>query len=156
MLYPRRVWLQVAAAFSVGAFRASSQEQQTDPWPSEALLEPSALAKLLQTESKKLKIICVAFPVLYRQRHIPDAKFAGPTSKLDGIAALKDAAAQLPKDSEVVLYCGCCPMIRCPNIRPAYSSLKNLGFTNVRVLNLATNFHTDWVEKGFPVEPPLA
>jgi hypothetical protein len=26
-----------------------------------------------------------------------------------------------------------------------------LGFTNLRVLDLPTNFHTDWVLKGYPV-----
>jgi hypothetical protein len=43
-------------------------------------------------------------------------------------------------------------MVKCPNIRPAYRTLKELGFTHVRVLSLATNLHTDWVSKDFPVE----
>jgi hypothetical protein len=43
-------------------------------------------------------------------------------------------------------------MEKCPNLRPAYQALKKLGFTQIRVLDLPTNFHTDWAEKGYPVE----
>ena len=156
MPYTRRAWLNLAVASSVGVFRSSGQTAPVDPWPSSALLEPSALAKLLQTKSNRPVVICVAFPVLYRQRHIPDSKFAGPTSKTEGLSALKEAVNAVPKAPEIVVYCGCCPMVKCPNIRPAYSCLKDLGYTNVRVLSLATNFHTDWVEKGFPAEPRVA
>jgi hypothetical protein len=97
----------------------------------------------------------VAFPVLYRQKHIIHADFAGPGSKPEGLEALKTAVASTAKDSEIVLYCGCCPIVRCPNIRPAYKTLKDAGFTKVRVLNIPENFHTDWVAKGYPVEEHL-
>jgi hypothetical protein len=97
----------------------------------------------------------VAFPVLYRQRHIIHAEYAGPANSAEGIELLKKAAAKLQKNEEIVIYCGCCPMADCPNIRPAYSTLAELGFTHVKVLDLATNFHTDWVAKGYPVEDQL-
>jgi hypothetical protein len=83
--------------------------------------------------------------------HIPDAVFAGPANKAEGIADLRKAVGDLPKDTAIVIYCGCCPMKDCPNIRPAYRALRELGFTNLRVLDLPTNFHTDWVLKGYPV-----
>jgi hypothetical protein len=35
--------------------------------------------------------------------------------------ALKKAVAGLAK-ARPVLYCGCCPMTKCPNIRPAFNS----------------------------------
>jgi hypothetical protein len=35
---------------------------------------------------------------------------------------------------------------------PAYGALKELGFSKIRVLILPTNFETDWVEKGYPIE----
>ena len=38
-------------------------------------------------------ILSVAFPVLYRGRHIAHAINAGPTSKPEGIEALKKAVA---------------------------------------------------------------
>lgn len=43
-------------------------------------------------------------------------------------------------------------MDRCPNMRPAFRMLKEMGFAKVRALNLPTNFHTDWSAKGYPVE----
>ena len=127
--------------------------QQTDPWPSSALMDPEALAKILQTaDGKQPHVICVAFPVLYRNRHIQHATFAGPGSKGEGIEALKKAVAGLPKDADIVLYCGCCPMDQCPNLRPAFSALHGLGYAKVRVLNLPTNSATDWSAKGYPTE----
>jgi len=51
----------------------------------------------------------------------------------------------------VVLYCGCCPWGKCPNIDPAYKLMKSLGFTRLKVLHIADNFGTDWVDKGYPV-----
>jgi rhodanese-related sulfurtransferase len=123
-----------------------------DPWSKAELLEPADLVKILKIPGKPLHIICVTFPVLYRQKHIPHAVLAGPASKPEGIAALRTAVGKLPRNAEIVIYCGCCPMKTCPNIRPAYRALKEMGFNNLRVLNLPANFHTDWVAKGYPVE----
>ena len=122
-----------------------------DPWSKAESMEPSELVKMFKSEAALPHIYCVAFPVLYRQRHISHATFAGPASKPAGIAALRAAVAGLPKDSSIVIYCGCCPMKDCPNIRPAYQTLKELGFRNLRVLDLPTNLRTDWVAKGYPV-----
>jgi thiosulfate/3-mercaptopyruvate sulfurtransferase len=123
-----------------------------DPWSKTELLEPADLARMLKTSKKPLPIICVTFPVLYRQKHIPHSRLAGPGSKPAGIAALRAAVNGLSHSREIVIYCGCCPMKNCPNIRPAYQVLKEMGFEHLRVLDLPTNFHTDWVAKGYPVE----
>jgi hypothetical protein len=60
--------------------------------------------------------------------------------------------ASLPHDKELFIYCGCCPFIKCPNIRPAYSALHEMGFSKVKVVMIETNLHTDWIEKGYPSE----
>ena len=122
------------------------------PWPESASLDPADLAKTLRSAAKKPPIICVAFPVLYRSRHITGAVLAGPGNRSDGIEALKKAVAALPKDGELVIYCGCCPMERCPNIRPAYQTLKEMGFTKIRVLRIPTNMSADWYSKDYPSE----
>jgi thiosulfate/3-mercaptopyruvate sulfurtransferase len=127
-----------------------SQESST-PWRQSELMEPSALAKALGTKNPPF-VVCVAFPVLYHGKHIPHAIFAGPTSKPEGIDMLKTAVSAIPKDENIVIYCGCCPMVKCPNVRPAYATLKQLGFTHVRVLDVATNMHTDWFNQGYPSE----
>ncbi len=129
-----------------------SQDPLAGPWSKSDLMAPAALVKILNSPGKPPTIICVAFPVLYRQRHIVHAILAGPAGQPEGIQALRKAVTNLPKNSEVVIYCGCCPMQECPNIRPAYQALKQMGFTRLHVLALPTNFHVDWSEKGYPVE----
>ena len=122
-----------------------------DPWPKDDLLEPAALAKEVQS-TKPPRVLCVAFPVLYRSKHILHAVDAGPGSTPEGLEALKKAAAAMPKTADIVIYCGCCPMVKCPNIRPAYRTLREMGFTHVRVLNVPTNMHADWYSKDYPTE----
>lgn len=95
-------------------------------------------------------IFYVGFPVLYRAAHIKGAALAGPCSKPEGLASLRKALDPLPRDREIVFYCGCCPFQKCPNIRPAYKAAADLGFSRIRVLMLETNLHTDWIAKGYP------
>jgi hypothetical protein len=130
---------------------AASSDTPADPWPNGDLIEPAALDAALRAPVPPA-VICVAFPVLDRQRHIAGAQFAGPTGKPQGLDALRKAVAGLPKDTDIVIYCGCCPMQKCPNVRPAYRLLKELAFRHVRVLDVPTNFHDDWAAKGYRVE----
>ena len=120
-----------------------------DPWAKSDVMDAASLAKEIQS-AKQQTIISVAFPNLYHARHIVGAIDAGPGSKPEGIDLLKNAVAKLPKDASIVIYCGCCPMERCPNVRPAFAKLRELGYTNVRVVNIPTNMHTDWYEKNYP------
>jgi len=126
-------------------------QDSVDPWAKNELMEPAALAAALHS-AKPPVILCTAFSALYRSKRIPHALEAGPGSKPEGIALLKKAVADLPKDADIVLYCGCCPMVKCPNIRPAYHVLHELGFEHVRVLNIPSNMHEDWFGKGYPAE----
>jgi thiosulfate/3-mercaptopyruvate sulfurtransferase len=123
----------------------------SDPWPAADLLTPKELSDML-TRGDKPAIVYVGFPSLYRAAHIPGAVMQGPASKPDALEKLKQFARDLPKDRQIVLYCGCCPFAQCPNIRPAYSALHALGFKNLKVLVIEHNFHTDWVSKGYPAE----
>src|SRR5215212_3236870 len=123
-----------AAALFTAALGFS--QQVANPLPDAALLEPAALARTLRSSDKKPTVICVAFPLLYRQKHIAGAIFAGPGNTPQGLETLRKAVAELPKDSDLVLYCGCCPMTKCPNIRPTYALLKEMGFTRIRVLSI--------------------
>jgi rhodanese-related sulfurtransferase len=117
--------------------------------PATALIQPAALADMLHTAPPV--ILQVGFSTLYTQAHIPAAIYAGPTRSEDGIKNLKDHVAALPHDKLLVIYCGCCPWAKCPNVEGAYNTLHGLGFTNVKVLYLDQNFGADWVDKGYPV-----
>ncbi len=143
------------AACLLPAIRGQQQDEtrsSVDPWNDRQLIQPRALADWLASDRPKPLILYVGFPVLYRSVHIPGAKLAGPCSKPEGIALLQSAFAAVPKDREIVLYCGCCPFQKCPNVRPAFEELRTEGFSHVHVLDIPTNFHADWVTKNFPVE----
>jgi len=116
------------------------------------LVQPKDLAAELASKGARPVIFHVGPNFLYRGKHIPGSEYAGAASSAAGLAALRAAAAKLPRDGEVIVYCGCCPWDHCPNIKPAVDSLKMMGFTRVRALYLETNFAKDWTEKGYPVE----
>jgi rhodanese-related sulfurtransferase len=116
--------------------------------PTKQLISPEQLNQLLKTQ--KPVILQVGPKALYQQAHIPGAEYIGGTSSPEGIDALRARVKSLPKDTVIVVYCGCCPWSHCPNVHPAYKELRNLGYSNVRVLYIANNFGADWVDKGYP------
>ena len=126
---------------------------QTAPTPAApALIDPDELVKILQSaEGEKPLAIQVGSHVLYSQAHIPGSEYIGPGSSETGLQALRKRVDPLPRNKFIVLYCGCCPWNHCPNVKPAHEALRAMGFTNVKVLYLANNLGTDWVEKGYPV-----
>jgi thiosulfate/3-mercaptopyruvate sulfurtransferase len=133
--------------------RSPARPSPSDPWTSAQTILPADFAKEIQQKhDPSLKIVYVGVHTLYAGAHIPSAVFHGTGSTEQGLAGLKKFAAMLPKDSNIVIYCGCCPLDRCPNLRPAFSALNGMGFIRLRVLILPTSFAADWVEKGYPVE----
>ena len=123
-----------------------------DPWSPGQTVQPAEFAaELRQEKDPYVTVIYVGVKTLYEGGHIPGAVFYGPGSTQKGLDDLKKFAATLPKNSDVVLYCGCCPLEKCPNLRPAFRALKDAGFARLRVLLLPASFNTDWVEKGYPV-----
>lgn len=140
------------------AFAAIAAPAQTpsDPWTTNELISPKELADRLAAKTNVPPLLFVGFPVLYRSTHLPGALLAGPCAKPEGLEELKKAAKNLQRSREVLLYCGCCPFVKCPNVRPAYTALRGMDFSRIRILNLETNLHTDWVVKGYPVEKAAA
>lgn len=138
-------WILAAAAPALAEHKAAASI------PSADLMQPADFAAAL-TQSKTLKplILQVGFRNGYAQAHIPDAEYAGAAADEDGLKTLQKRVAKLPTDSAIVIYCGCCPWSRCPNIAAAYDALRDLGFTNVKVLELTDDFGTNWVDKGYP------
>lgn len=146
LLLPMGVSVPVVAQFS-GPVAPSSASSI----PQEALVQPSEVSRMLKSGAKPV-IFQVGSHLMYSQAHIPGAIFAGPGSQPSGIDLLASHAAGLAKDAFIVVYCGCCPWNRCPNVGPAYQRLRAMGFTNVKAMYVASNFGDDWVSKGYPVE----
>jgi thiosulfate/3-mercaptopyruvate sulfurtransferase len=117
-----------------------------------ATTEPKELAAELQVKGDRPALVHVGFAPLYRGKHIPQSIYAGPASRADGLELLKKSVASLPRDRELVVYCGCCPWEMCPNIKPAMEALRQMGFTKVKALMIAKNFQADWVDQGYPAE----
>jgi rhodanese-related sulfurtransferase len=125
-----------------------------DPWSSAQTVQPADLLKELAAPAHpdEPAVVCVGFRPLYQGAHIPHSVFHGAASTEQGLAELKTWAKSIPKATNVVLYCGCCPLAHCPNLRPSFVAMRDMGFTNLRVLILPNDFNTDWIEKGYPVE----
>lgn len=158
-----RAVFSVAVAILCSALHSPAQSSPNAPLPSSALsipesqlIQPDALIHLLQrAESAKPLVLQAGSRIFFAESHIPGSVFAGPGSQLAGLQLLQSKVASTAKNQLIVLYCGCCPWNRCPNVGPAYKQLRDLGFTNVKVLYLANNFGDDWVKKGYPVEHGL-
>ena len=119
--------------------------------PTAALIQPADFAATLNASpAPKPLILQVGFRKAYAQAHIPGSEYVGAASEEDGVKVLQQRVARLPKDSAIVIYCGCCPWKKCPNIAAAYDALRDLGFKNVKVIYFADDFETNWIDQGFP------
>lgn len=120
---------------------------QQDPWTKSQLLAPDVLAKKFTSNAKDIPLI-LNFGV---ERNIKNAVEVGLVSSPKVFEKFKTDAAKMDKNRETVIYCGCCTMENCPNVRASYIKLKELGFKNVKVLNIITDLNLDWIEKGYPM-----
>jgi thiosulfate/3-mercaptopyruvate sulfurtransferase len=146
--------LPIAFAFMLLAQPAVAlaQHKPASSIPSAVLVQPADLAADLKNASKpKPLILHVGFRILYTQAHIPGSEFVGPASDQSGLQLLRNRVAKLPRSTPIVIYCGCCPWDDCPNIAAAYDALHALGFTQLKVLYIAENLGTDWIDQGYPI-----
>jgi len=125
-----------------------AEAKADEPWTDKQLKDPAVLAATLADAKAPKPVIFNIGPV----QQIKDAITIGPTDVKDNLEKLKQQLAKLPKDKEVIIYCGCCPFRRCPNIRPAFELLLKMKFTNAKLLNLPTSLNDDWISKGYPLE----
>jgi hypothetical protein len=119
----------------------------TTPWTENDLLQPDKLAEAINAGRSPAYVILNIGAV----EDIKGAVHIGPAANADNLAKLKTMLVGMEKNTPLVIYCGCCPFGKCPNIRPAFTALKDLGFTQFKLLNLPTNLQTNWIAKGFPL-----
>lgn len=142
------------AAMLAGNLHPQVGQADTDPWTAADVVEAPKLADELAHANGQGRptILYVGFRTLFEGGHIAGASFHGTASTSQGLADLTKWAGTLPRDTNLVIYCGCCPFDHCPNIRPAFVALHGMGFSHLRVLLLPTNFASDWVGKSYPME----
>ena len=126
--------------------------QNTVPWSDAQTVQPADLNKELANPKTAPVVLFVGFQRLYSAGHIKGAQYHGSGGNSEGLRQIKSWAAGLPRSTNLVIYCGCCPLDHCPNIRPAFTALHDLGFTQLRVLILPTSFEADWANKGLPYD----
>jgi thiosulfate/3-mercaptopyruvate sulfurtransferase len=121
-------------------------QQPVDPWTPQQLMEPADLAARIKNGTAPL-LICVGPSGL-----ITGSVETGPAHEAVHLDSLKRLLASVDRNREVVIYCGCCPFVHCPNVRPAFNLLLSMHFTHARLLDLAHNIKTDWLDHGYPVK----
>ena len=150
-IFAALIFLSFAALLGLARL-GTAQSSASDPWEKSQTVQPAELVKELGEAKTAPVIVFVGFQRLFTAGHIHGAQFHGSGGSAEGLAQLKTWAATVPRTANVVLYCGCCPMEKCPNIRPAFSALRELGFKNLRVLMLPNDFAADWADKGYPYD----
>ena len=134
--------LLVIAAIAIASFSF----QQTEPWTPNQLIEPNDLATQIESQNTLQPLLISVGP----GGLIKGSVEVGPAKEKANLDKLKQLLAKEKKDRDIVIYCGCCPFEKCPNIRPAFMLLNNLKFTNHKLLNLPHNIKIDWIDKGYP------
>ena len=114
-------------------------------WTNDQLIQPSQLAAAIKS-GKDIPVLFSIGP----EALIPHSNNIGMVKDPDNIKKFKAQLSQLPKDTKIVEYCGCCPYEHCPNVRPAIDILKEMKFTNYYLLDLPHNIKKDWIDKGYP------
>ena len=146
-------WLIVAVPAVPTPPPPQGKTMAPSPVPGADLISAQDLAKILQSPQRERPLlIYVGFRLPYTQAHIPGSIFLGPAANQAVVQQLQKHMEALPRDGFIVVYCGCCPWSHCPNVKPAYEALHNLGFRKLKVLYIRDNLGTDWVNKGYPVE----
>lgn len=141
-----KIFLPIIMAFTLFGFQhCKAQQPKPENWTPEQLIQPADLAQTLKSNENIPLIYCVGPGVV-----IPHSIDIGMTEHKENVEKLKDSLNNIPRDADIVIYCGCCPFDHCPNVRPAIALLKEMKFTNYHLLNLPKNIKTDWIDKGYP------
>ena len=124
----------------------NSHAQNPENWTASQLMEPADLAQTISQKKDVPVIISIGPGAL-----VPNSIAIGPVNNKEGLEKFILQVKKLPKQTKIVVYCGCCPFEHCPNIRPAMEVLKGMKFTHAYLLNLPHNIKIDWIDKGYPV-----
>ncbi|SDO28930.1 hypothetical protein SAMN05421820_113108 [Pedobacter steynii] len=118
---------------------------QKNTWTTSQLMKPETLVKMIRT-GQKVKIYNIGVV-----QNIKGAVNMGAAGEKENLKKFAQVLKGVPANTTLVVYCGCCPMDKCPNIRPAFQLLNDLKFKNARLLELPVNVKTDWIDKGYPL-----
>jgi thiosulfate/3-mercaptopyruvate sulfurtransferase len=122
-----------------------ARAQKPENWTKDQLIEPAALAQKIQSGKDLPVVFCVGPGAV-----VPNSIDMGMAREDSNLTRFRQELAKYPRNASIVIYCGCCPFDHCPNVRPAIEALKEMHFTNYKLLDLPHNIRTDWISKGYP------
>jgi len=114
-------------------------------WTNDQLLQPSELAATIK-DNKEISVIFSIGPGAV----IPHSRDMGMIKEEENMKKFRGELEPLPRDTSIIIYCGCCPYEHCPNVRPAIELLMEMKFTHYKLLDLPHNIKIDWINKGYP------
>lgn len=125
----------------------SIAQQKSEPWTQNQLMKTEDLAsKINLSQTEDMIILSIGPDAL-----IKGSVDIGPARDSENLDKLRAYLKDVSRDKEVVIYCGCCPFDRCPNIRPAFTVLTEMGFKEPRLLDIPQNIRVDWLSHGYPI-----
>ena len=129
----------------LSALKIYSQQTEPYPWTDKQLMTAATLYKIINDSSaKKPLLISIGFG-----GGIKGSVDMGAARDKPNLEKFRKELEKHPKNADIVIYCGCCPYKNCPNVRPAFKLLNEMGFTGHKLLDLPTNLKTDWIDKGY-------
>lgn len=129
---------------SLGSFKKG----ELGNWKEKQLITPEALLKQINKGDTANLLLLNTGPV----EDIKGAVTIGAVEDARNLAKLTEYLKDVPKNKQVVIYCGCCPLSVCPNLKPAYNVLKEMKFKNYKILKLTHDLQEDWIDKGYPIQ----
>ena len=122
----RRKTVQLALIFFMSGLWSWQKAAAQSPinWTNDQLLQPSELATALKDNKESSVIFSIGPGAI-----IPHSKDMGMIKEEKNFKKFKQELEGLPKDTSIIIYCGCCPYEHCPNVRPAIQLLKEMKFT---------------------------
>lgn len=142
----------VISLFSLSAYAQTSATPAPKlelryPWTDKQLIAPLILAADLREAGEHHFLILNIGAV----EDIKGAKHIGAVSNADNLEKMIESVTDLPKNTAIIIYCGCCPFAKCPNVKPAFLKLQMMGFANIKILDIPVNLKTNWIGKGYPL-----
>jgi thiosulfate/3-mercaptopyruvate sulfurtransferase len=129
-------------------FSFSLVQKKEVPYASEYLISPADLASIINNPKAKLPVILNVGSM----KLIKNAETGGMGYSDEGMKEFKIKVNKLDKNQLIVIYCGCCKMENCPNVKSPFDYMKTSGFKNFKILNIETGLYEDWISKGYPME----
>jgi hypothetical protein len=127
---------------------AGFREKGTGSWKEKQLIRPEILAARIGDGTASNVLILNTGPV----EDIKGAVNIGAVEDAHRLEKFRNYVDTVSRDRELIIYCGCCPLEVCPNLKPAYDILKQKKFKNFKILRLTQDLQEDWIDKGYPVQ----